>query len=51
MAAFTLVGMDGRCSAAATSSPEMILPNTAWAVAPGNGGSPTSISYSTQPNA
>ena len=43
-AASTLAGMDGRSFAGETGSPEMIFPNTAWAVLPVKGGSPTSIS-------
>ncbi len=51
IAASTLAGTAARCSVADAPPPAMILPSTACAVLPVNGGSPTSISYSTHPSA
>ena len=51
IAASTLAGIDLRTAVADTGAPWMILPSTAWAVLPGYGGSPTSISYRTHARA
>ena len=50
-AASTLAGTEGRFTATDVGLLAMILPSTTWAVAPAYGGSPTSISYNTQPSA